>query len=370
MIKVNTKIGTPPVRFTPQFYKTAYQQYRRGIFRDLIEMMNRAEIDSHIAGCLVGRKAGFQREFSIVPYSDNESDIQRAQWVNNALMQLQTRTLFKDIHEAVLKKYAVIDFEWDIIDGKQVPIDHISLEQKYFRYKDGVLKIDFGKELKDIPPEALVCETKEIPILLPVLRDYILKEFGLESWAGFIETFGEGIIIGKYPPGASTDFKTEVETAVNAIARSSRGIMPDGADIDIIEAKRSTGDHETFVETANKGISISILGHENAVQQSKSLQVGENLSQYKVKREIAVDDMYFIDNCVQKLVRILIDRNYGDGKYPVFKMDKKEPPNIKERLDVLDLAFNHGLKINPDEYRKLDLFVYEDQEPLEKTSLF
>jgi len=370
MIKVNTKIGTPAVRFNPAFYKTAYNQFRQGIFRDLIEMMNRAEIDSHIAGSLVGRKAGFQRDFSLVAFSDSEADMQRAEWVKNVIKNLDHRNLFKDIQKAVLKKFSVVDFEWQVVDGRQVPVRHIFLDHKYFRYKDGVLKIDFGRELKDIPNEALVCETSEVPVLLPVLRDFILKDFGLESWASFIETFGEGMIIGKYPAGADNEFKKEVEEAVKAIARSSRGIMPDGAEITLTETQRTTGDHEKFVETANKGISIAILGHANAVEQSKGLQVGENISSYKVKREIAVDDMYFIDSCMQKLIRILIDRNFADGRYPVFEMDKKEPVNVKEHLEVVDTAFNHGLEISPDEYRKLGLMVAPEQQPLTKTSPF
>ncbi|NIR49939.1 hypothetical protein GWO43_15685, partial [candidate division KSB1 bacterium] len=64
---VNKSIGTPAVRFTPDFYKRAYRELRDGVYRDVIEMIRRAETDSHVAGCLVGRKAGFQRNFAIMP---------------------------------------------------------------------------------------------------------------------------------------------------------------------------------------------------------------------------------------------------------------------------------------------------------------
>jgi len=369
MLKVNRKIGIPSVSFTPSRYRTVVAQWKRGVYRELIEMMKTAALDSHVAGCLIGRKAGFQKDFSIIPYSDSAPDKERAEWIASVLNNLDMRKLFKNIHEAALYKFAVIDFEWEVRYQKQVPVSFKKFEHKYFRYDlkdDYKLKIDNGKNLDEIPGDVLVCETDEVPIMFPVLRDYILKEFGLESWASFLETFGEPWIIGKYPPGATQDVKDELKAGITALAQSSRGIMPDSTNIEIKEATRNTGNHKDFKEVCDCGISISLLGHENAVQQSKGLQVGENISSYKVKREIAVDDMYFIDSNVQKLIRNIIDRNFGDGKYPKFQLDKSEPINKKEHLDIIDTAFRHGLTINPDEYRQLGLKVYDDQKPLTK----
>jgi phage gp29-like protein len=172
--------------------------------------------------------------------------------------------------------------------------------------------------------------------------------------------------MGNYPPGSSTDTKTELQAAVDAIARSSRGIKPDGTKIEIIETTRTTGDHDRFVATSDKGISITILGHANAVEASKGLQVGENNTQYNVKLEIAVDDMYFIDSYMQLLIRLIQQRNYGDNRYPVFSLDKSEPLNRKEHADLVDMFWRHGGTVSPDEYRKLGLDVDENQEPIIK----
>jgi len=366
MIIINKKIGQVRVSFTPSFYKTAYQNYENGYYREIIAMMKRATIDSQVAGCLLGRKAGFQREFSLTPYdSDNQKDQENTTWVANMIGQLNMRQLFKAIHEAVLFRYSVIDPVWEIIDNRQVVTGFNKIDQKYFRYKDDELKIDFGKDLRDIPDDALVCESHETPVMLPVLRDYILKEFGLESWAGFIETFGEGIIIGKYPPGADNEIKAALEQAVTDIAGASRGIMPDNTEIDVKGYESRIGSHDKFIDAADKGISISILGHENAVAQSKGLQVGENISSYKVKREIAVDDMYFIDEQMNKFLRNIWDRNFGDGRYPIFALDKSEPINISERLEVLDQYYRQGGKIDPAHYSELGIRVMDDQEPLQ-----
>lgn len=367
MLQVNQKINTQKAQFTVTEYKRVLKAYLNGYYRDIINMMKQSAFDSHVSGCLRGRRAGFQRDFSIAPYSEDERDIERAQFIETVVKTLNVRRLFKRVHEAILYKYSVIDFTWEVIDGKQVPTQFKFFDQKYFRYDKDVLKIDFGNQLKEIPPEVLVCEFDgDVPDMFPVLRDYILKNFGVASWASFIETFGEAIIIGKYPPGADDEVKTALETAVNNIARSSRGIMPETTEIEMIETKRNTGDHEKFIEAANKGISISLLGHANAVEQSKGLQVGENLTSYKVKQEIAIDDLYFIDEQMQKLVRMIHERNFGDGRIPRFETNKNGPINVEQHRKNLETAFDHGLKINPAEYKKLGLYVYEDQEPLQK----
>lgn len=370
MINIDKSIGYVPVRFTPEFYRSAFNQYQNGYYRDLIALMKRAAVDSHVAGCLKGRRAGYQRPWSLTPF-DNESskDRNNTEWLKSVLSGLGIRKLLKSIHEAMLYKFVVIDFDWQVRDSRQIPVTFTKFDQKYFRYKEGVLKID-SKTLLDIPETALVCETDEMPEMLPVLRDYILKDHGLESWAGFIEVFGQGIIIGKYPPGSDPKIKQELENAVNAIASASRGIMPDGTSIEVKGYESRIGDHDKFIETANTGISITLLGHENAVSQSKGLQVGENTTSYKVKMEIAVDDMYYIDEHVQRLVKLIWDLNIGDGRYPAFGLDKSEPINVSQRLEVLDQFYNQGGVVNPDHYAELGLKIYPDQEPLQRPEGF
>jgi len=247
MLSINKKIGFQSVAFSPAYYKQAIKNYQQGNFRDLIALMEKAEIDSHVAGCLMGRRAGFLKEWRLTEASDARADVAVKEFVEAVLMRINMRELFEDVQEARLKKYSVIDLSWEVVEGRQVITQAKKVPQKYFRYDDdGILRLDFGgKDLREIPEDgALICESNRDPILLPVLRDFILKEFGLESWASFLETFGEAFIIGRYPAGADENFKTELENGVNTLASSSRGIMPEGSNIEIIETKRNTGDHQ------------------------------------------------------------------------------------------------------------------------------
>lgn len=372
MIPVNKKIGFTPVTFSPEFYKRALRSYQNGNLREVIALMDKAEIDSQVAGCLMGRRSGFLKEWRVTPASETAQDTAVADFITSVFFGINMRELFEDVQEARLKKFSVINLEWEIQDNKQVIVEAKKVNQRYFRYDDdGVLKVDWGaKDLREIPEDsALVCESNRDPILLPVLRDYILKEFGLESWAGFLETFGESFILGKYPPGADAQFKTELENGINALAVSARGIMPDSTSVEIVETKRNTGDHEKFGDRCDAAISISLLGHANAVQRSAGLQLGENQEAYKVKREIALGDIFYIEEQITRLVRMLVKRNFTVKTMPIFSIDKSEPINTTERLDVLRFAWDTGYRIHPDEISKLGLYQFPDQEPLQKQPL-
>ena len=368
MISVDKKLGRSKPSFTPTYYKKAYEQYKSGVVRHLIALMKEAEVDSHVQGCLIGRRAGFQRDWSISPYdSDNSTDQERAEIISDMFSEMDVRTLFKKIHEGVSFIYSVIDFEWEVVNNLLWITDFKFYEQHYFKLIDDEVRIDNGSKTGlEIPQSVMVARSRDLPIMLSVLREFILKNFGLESWASFLETFGEAIIIGKYPAGAGEEMIAAVDAAVNAIASSSRGSMPNDGSIEIVETNRTGGDHKTFKEAMDKGISISLLGHANAVEDSSGMRIGENLAPFKVRREIALDDIAFIESKMNWLVRLYYEQNYSDGRYPKFVIDKSEPIVVTERIQVIDCAYDKGFIIHPDEFRKLGLKVDPNQQTMQR----
>ena len=375
-LNINKKIGVITPSFTPRAFKAAYDNYKLGRLTNLVAMFEYAEIDSHITGCLLGRDAGYKKDWQIKAATESSQDEAIKEFIEQYFITLNARDLFEDIIEAKYKKFTVLEYaDWEIMDNKQVPTELRKVHQKYFRFDqndENKLKIDHVTErLEDIPENsALIINYRKNPIFLPVLRDYILKEFGVESWAAFMETFGEPFIIGKYPPNSDASFINQVEEAVNAIGSSSRGTAPIGSEFEIKETNRNTGDHKTFVERCDAGISITILGHENAVKESPGLKIGENLSAYKVKREIALDDIHFIQTHLNQFIKFLVRRNYpAVTKFPTFSIDKSEPINVKERLLILEQAFEQGVELEAAEYALLGIKVQENAPNLSKPNL-
>jgi len=375
MIKVNPQLRAyaPRITFSPYDYKEAYQKIKKGNWRPVINMFERAEAESHIRGCLRGRYAGIQRDWSYSPYDDSPAAEAQAEWFTQWLKSLDYQEIARGIVSARLKKYRVIDFDWGIFDGKQAPVMAKVWPQKYFAYdqESYILKIDHDNGLQPIPDDVLVVEIGEsdIPDMFPVLRDFTLKIFGLESMAAYLETFGEPFIILKYPPGTESDAKKmqAIDDALELMARSTRGKIPNNSEIEFREASSGVAQHLDFVGNADKGIAIALLGHANAVQKSDGAQIGENQEAYKAKRELSVDDLYFIDRHMNRLTAIVAKKNWSDGKYPRFVTDKSDPIDAAKHTSVIYSWYNMGLPIHPDEARKIGLTVSDEQAPLSKT---
>lgn len=365
MLNVNKKLGFPIVSFTPDFFRFAIKQYESGDYRQVIRLMEKAQLDSRVSGCLIGRRAGYAKDWRVIEASENTEDIKAKEFVESVFLSLDMRYLFNSIFDAIAKKYSVIEYTWAIENGKHIITKVKKLSQKYFKFdKEEQLKIDNGI-LIDIDKEAaLVCEYYTLPILLPALRDYILKEFGVETWSSFVETFGEPFVLGKYPPGMNQTNITALENGIKSLASGTRGLIPDDSTVEIIETQKSVGDHEKYVAFADAGISISILGHADAVSATKGTQIGDNQSSYRVRRDIALDDIAFIENQVSKVIKVLCDRNFNVTKYPVFTIDRSEPINVTERIKVLQTAYDMGLLIHPNEFGKLGIHIIDGQEPL------
>lgn len=372
MLDVPDRSYRPRVRFSPEGYKKAKREWEHGRPQRLIAMMKEASIDTHVSGCLGGRRSGFKRGWRLKAFADDEADRERRQWFEGVLERMRFYDLLEAIFESRLYIFSVIDFEWKIVDGRQVPVRFKDFDHKYFRRRDdkpdGDIVIDDGDAQREIPDTALVTKSRKRPLMMPTLREYILKNFGLESWAAFLETFGEPFILGKHPPGADQEYIDQVEDAVQRLGASSRGTAPEGTELEIHEAGRSTGDHLDFSTYADKGISIHLLGHANAVQDEGGVNVGGNDSAYEVRFDYAVDDMRYIEPFVNDLISIIGDRNFGDGRYPKFELDKSRPVDKSEFADIVDMAWRHGVPIKAKHYKQLGLDVDEEDGPFQKES--
>lgn len=360
----------PSVRFNPGGYKAARRSFDGGDAGPLIAMMQEASLDSHTAGCLLGRRAGFKRAYSLVSYDDTDVSTERRDWYSTILERLDLRSLLEALHDGRLYLYNVVDFDWEIEDGRQVPLRWEAFEQHHFKRdpKDKRLKLVVKKGLEELPDTVLIAEARRTPVMLPVLRDWILKEFGLESWASFLENWGEPFLLAKYPPGSTPEYRKQVEDALAALAAASRGTAPDGTTLEVHTAGNKPGDHDKFIDRADRGISISLLGHANAVETRGGLQIGDHPSSFEVKHEVSVDDCFFLEPFVNQLINEIGRRNFADGRVPRFELHKAKPVDSQQHTSICETWYRMGLTIHPDEARKAGLYVGEDQAPLTRST--
>jgi hypothetical protein len=383
MFKITERAYTPRTSFTPAGFKRAKKRFDRGDWRPLIAMMQEAREDGQVQGCLVGRAAGYKRPAAWRSPDGFDLPDERLQWYARTMDRLNLRELLEDIHQARLYGYAVLAFEWEVIDGYQVPTGYRAFQPHHFRYDPdgrpgpgGELMIDdagsgavgyrrSGGGLRPIPDEALVVENRRMPLMMPVLRDFILKEFGLEAWSSFLENFGEAFIFARYPEHVDEDFKEEVQAGVEKLARTSKGSAPEGTEVDVVESNRSTGDHEQYAARCDRSISVALLGHANATRDSGGVNVGGQQHSYEVRHSIARDDCFWLEPHVTTLARRVGRQNFASGDYARYNLDKSKPLTREQRADYVDMAYRHGVPIAADEYRKLGIHVPEGAGPFQ-----
>lgn len=371
MIAVDKSASRPRVQFTPLYFRKAYDAWKKGRRSQLVELMREARVDGVVKGCLIGRHAGLMQPIDVIAYDDAEVSVQRRDWLAGVLQRLKPRRLLKAMFEARLYGYVVIDFEWAVVDGLQVPVSFRRYDQHYFRYEgqppDLELRIDHGGRTEPIPADALVIEADDQPEMLVVLSLYILKNFGWETWAGFMETFGEGFLLAEHPLGWDDKQKKELKEGLRDLGASGRGVVPEGTKIHHFGGASGAAGNEVFKQAADTEISIALLGHGDAVMNARgSTQIGDNTTSFKVREEVATDDLYWADDHLQEIVERIWARNFADGTTPEAATRKPQRIDVKEHRESVRMAFDHGLTLHPDEYRKLGLYVYEEQQPIRR----
>jgi phage gp29-like protein len=371
MIVVDKNASRPKVHFTPTYFRKAYDAWKKGDRQKGVELMREAVVDGIVRGCLIGRHAGLMQPFTVQAYDDTEVSVQRRDWLTRVIEQLKPRKLNKALFEGKEFGYVVIDFDWAVAEGLQVPTRFIRYDQHYFRYDgDGPareLRVDWGGRTEPIPEEALVAEADELPEMMYVLPLYILKNFGWETWSGFMETWGEGLLVAKHPLGWGDEEKKSLKDGLRDLGASGRGVVPEGTEIEHFGGATGAAGHQSYKQECDTEISVALLGHGDAVVHARgSTQIGENTTSFQVREEIAQEDLFWLDEIYQGIVRQIWRRNFNDGTEPKVVFNKPKRIDTKEHRESVRMAFDHGLTLHPDEYRKLGLYVYEDQAPVRR----
>jgi phage gp29-like protein len=371
VLVINKNIGSINVAFTPEYYKRAYSSWLNGDYRYLLALIDRAETDSFISGCLAARHLGYKRKFQMQPATDSAYDKEIAEFVQEVFNNLFMREFFEDMIDARMKYYSVISLEWDIANGKQIPVYAEKLAQKYFRYdpKDNILKVDWGKTLKEIPADsAFVLESSRKPIMLNVLKNYIMKEFGEQNWSSFLERFGEPFIFAFVPPNADKETLDNVDSSLKKMASSTTGRFPKGTELKIEEAQRSTGDQQKYLQTCMEGISLALLGHKDAAGSDSKMQIGDNTSGIEVKKGIAIDDIFWIEEKITTFIKMIVNRNYNTSVYPKLIIDKSDAIDAKTKLQAAEQAIEGGAQIAPEFYKDMGIPIVSE-DPIQKRTI-
>lgn len=245
---------------------------------------------------------------------------ERADFFAGLVRTWDIRALITDAITAREYGYSVFERDWQVVDGKTVPVSIKMRPRKWFRFDDlGQLRL-----ITQDNSEGYICEEKwprkfvairhEASDLNPYgegLLDELywhskLLTFNLEQWAGFVEDDGRTHWIGWVPTGADEAYKVKVEQALLKLRNGAAGVIEEGTRVEKVDntgRSSSTEAFDVFRKALISDINVLVLGSDLATNsqgtgayastesgikiEDSALDAGKSLAEELINRTLA-----------------------------------------------------------------------------------
>lgn len=181
------------------------------------------------------------------------------------------------------------------------------------------------------------------------------KRNGIKFWLTFLDKFSQPTALGKYPPNASEDEKKRLLRALAAIQSDSAIRIPDGMQVELLEAARSgTADYTALVDRMNAAISKVYIGH-SAGADATAGKLGNEDNAGDVREDLVRADADLVCGSFSATVAKWLTA-YNDPSAPPPKVWRKvEPPEDLQKAaatdkTIFDMGFRPTLKYINDRY--------------------
>ena len=261
------------------------------------------ERDLHYSSVLRTRKLAVSgMDISIESYSDDESDIEKADFARDIVNDKKFKGLMSDQLDGLGKSYSVNEIIWDRSEELWIPDKYIWRDPRYFMFHP-----ENGTELRLVDEEdmylGLPLERYKFSVHYPKLKTglpirgglarlavvaYMCKSYTMKDWMAFAEVFGMPLRVGKHGMDASDDQKAALLNAVASIGTDAAAIIPDNMLIEFIESAKAVGGERLFEGLANwldAQVSKGVLG-QTATTEGTPGKLGSDDAQTEVRDDI------------------------------------------------------------------------------------
>ena len=273
-------------------------------------------------------------------------------------MALNWDAITRRMHKGVLYGYSVAECIWGM-DGNKITLDAVKI-RKPWRFgfgKDGELKLRVNAQTLLMPERKFWiavwgADDDDSPygqglghaLWWPVY----LKRNGAKFWAAYLDKFGSPSVKSKYPAGATEKEKATALEAAKAFRNESAVAVPEGFDVELIEAaKNSGGSYEEFLKYWDGAIAKIILSQTGTTQQGQYSGTAEVLND--VKSELVKADADLLCESFNDTVATwLTEWNFPGAKTP--QVWRKVPNTRREEAQrAADKgAYEIGLELTDD----------------------
>lgn len=325
------------------------------------ELKNYAKLlrDDQVHSLLEQRQdALIAAEWEVVPGGEDSRDREAADFLRGQLMALNWDAITRRMHKGVLYGYSVAECIWGM-DGNKITLDAVKV-RKPWRFgfdKDGGLKLRVNAQTFLMPERKFWiavwgADDDDSPygqglghaLWWPVY----LKRNGAKFWAAYLDKFGSPSVKSKYPAGATEKEKATALEAAKAFRNESAVAVPEGFDVELIEAaKNSGGSYEEFLKYWDGAIAKIILSQTGTTQQGQYSGTAEVLND--VKSELVKADADLLCESFNDTVATwLTEWNFPGAKTP--QVWRKVPNTRREEAQrAADKgAYEIGLELTDD----------------------
>lgn len=260
---------------------------------------------------------------------------------------------------AVLYGYAVAEILWGS-DGSEITIDAIKVRNRarFGFLPSGELRMRTSRDQvlgEALPPGkfwSFSCgadhddEAYGLGLGHYLYWPVFFKKNGMRAWLTFLDKFAQPTALGKYPVNATADEKLKLLQALAAIQSDSAIRIPEGMEVELLEAARSgTADYTALVDRMNAAISKVYVGHSAAADETPG-KLGGQSSSTDVREDLIRADADLICNSFNlSAAKWLTFYNDGEGvKPPRVWRDVTPSEDLKARAETDKTIFDMGYK--------------------------
>jgi phage gp29-like protein len=322
-------------RLTPERLAHILDDVKRGECpAEYLELAQDIELkDLHYRSVLSTRKDAITGlELKVVPASEERRDMEIAEAVKRDIVKnpaANMYSLIRDMLDALAKGFSVNEIIWDTGSTPWKPKRYIYRDPRWFQYdketgKTLMLRSPVGNELEPLKPYQFVVHEPHLVsgnqitagLAFPALYYWMLKSYDVTSWAAFIDRYGYPIRIGKYGAKFTAEDRLTLKRAVAAIGQDFGAIIPESAQLDIIESKHASETSHVYEGMAgwiDKQISKLVLGQTMTVDEGASRAQSE--THEKVRDDIADSDIQQIITTLNAAITVpYVKFNFGELK--------------------------------------------------------
>ena len=324
------------------------------------QIYERAEEDPRVYSTLQKRKGALLAyPWQLDPASEDPIDVAAKELVERAFAVFPLEQSVKDLLDAIMKGFAVVEVMWEVVDGEILPTDAKRRDQRRFRFDiDGQLKLIDWQHLlygTPVPDRKFIVHKFDEHDGDPYGRglgrilfwQWLFKRQNLAAWLIHNDKFASPTVHGKHAPNASQTVKDALLASCSVLALETAVITDSETSIELLEAEHAGGGetYATLKDSLNDDISEVVLGSVFAAN-AGALDGGSGATADTDDRlELAkADGGELARTFAKSLIRWIVEINMPAAKPPRMKWLIDAEEDLTARATIDDKIRNWGYK--------------------------